>query len=135
MERNLFGQQIIKDVRYSDYEQKKEEKKKIKKEIQELQAMISEYNLYLEGKKSCILTKEQIKEDIKKMEFKIKVLKGIKVDDYFIMNECLEEGKKLMAEAVKERQSQGKVRMSIKDIDEINKQAVKNVRARYGIGN
>lgn len=69
------------------------------------------------------------------MEFKIKVLKGIKVDDYFIMNECLEEGKKLMAEAVKERQSQGKIRMSIKDIDEINKQAVKNVRARYGIGN
>lgn len=134
MERDLFGQQIIKDVRYSDYEQKREEKKKIKKEIQELQDTILEYNLYLDGKKSCILTKEQIKEDIKKMEFKIKVLKGIKVDDYFIIDECLEEGKKLMAEAVKERQSQGKVRMSVKEIEKINKQAVKNVRVRYGIG-
>jgi hypothetical protein len=134
MERNLFGQQIIKDVRYSDYEQKKEEKKKIKKEIQELQDTILEYNLYLDGKKSCILTKEQIQEDIKKMEFKIKVLKGIKVDDYFIIEECLEEGKKLMTEAVKDRQSQGKVRMSTKEIEEINKQAVKNVRVRYGIG-
>lgn len=134
MERDLFGQQIIKNVRYSAFEKKKEEKKRIKREIQNLKDTIAEYNLYLEGKKSCVLTMEQVKEDIKKMEFKIKVLKGIKVDDYFIMNECLEEGKKLMAEAVKERQSQGKVRMSVKDIDEINKQAVKNVRARYGIG-
>lgn len=79
MERNLFGQQIIKDVRYSDYEQKREEKKKIKKEIQELQDTILEYNLYLDGKKSCILTKEQIQEDIKKWNLKSKFLKALKL--------------------------------------------------------
>lgn len=77
MERNLFGQPIIIDVRYSDYEQKREEKKKIKKEIQELQDTILEYNLYLDGKKSCVLTMEQVKEDIKKAKEKIEVLKKI----------------------------------------------------------
>ena len=75
----LFGQKITKlvNVKFHSVEEKKLENKRIRKEIKELEELIKQYNLYLDGKKSYVLTMEQVKEDIKKAKEKIEVLKKI----------------------------------------------------------
>ena len=75
----LFGQKITKlvNVKFHSVEEKKLENKRIRKEIKELEELIKQYNLYLDRKKSCVLTMEQVKEDIKKAKEKIEVLKKI----------------------------------------------------------
>ena len=74
-----FGQKITKlvNVKFHSVEEKKLENKRIRKEIKELEELLKHYNLYLDGKKSYVLTMEQVKEDIKKAKEKIEVLKKI----------------------------------------------------------
>ncbi len=72
----LFGQKST-TIKVSSEIEKKSEKKRIRKEITELEDLIKQYTLYLEGKKSCVLTMEQVKEDIKKAKERLKVLKKL----------------------------------------------------------